>query len=160
MNSVWANVRRMSIRGNQLRSNSKSRAASCWLFQNKCGPGQPPGPHLVLADIPLALPRAGRGQRIACLRSEEHRIANTPGRTDQRRLLSAIRLQHYGGQRPVLPFVEDPSEEAATPGQPSRIHFPQVRLTEANCNREPERVSGEPSQRFTLENRRDPLALP
>ena len=35
--------------------------------KNKCGPGQPPGPHLVLADIPLALPRAGRGQRIACI---------------------------------------------------------------------------------------------
>jgi len=32
-------------------------------------------------------------------------------------------LQHYGGQRPVLPFVEDSSEEAATPGQSISHHL-------------------------------------
>ncbi len=112
--------------------------------KNKCGPGQPPGPHC-LAEYPVAQFHArGMGEFISHARSEERSQWMRLGRPPFAERTPQTDLQHYGGQRPVLPCVEDSVRRPQRPGNQSA----------------PKRFSGRTPWQFTLENYQEPPTLP
>jgi len=120
------------------------RPATSDCSKNKCGPGQPPGPHC-LAGYPAAHFHArGMGEWSVTAHSEECRD-DALGRLSLAKRTSRINLQHYGGRRPVLPCVEDSVRRPQRPGN---------QFTRRSA------LVEEPSRQFTLENYQEPPALP
>lgn len=124
-------------------TDAESRQRKAFL-KNKCGPGQPPGPHWFSRKFCDPSPRTRHGGSSSRMRSEERLTRCT------RQI--AICEASFANQSatPRWPAASPAvcgglCEEAATPGQPDlrRSAFPE-----------------DPSQRFTLENHRAPPALP
>ncbi len=82
------------------------------LAQNKCGPGQPPGPHCSW------MPRLHlhRARRLKCTLTRPHSDRNTRLLTYPRFTSESRRSRKTSSL--VLPCEQGPSEEAATPGYP------------------------------------------
>lgn len=88
--------------------------------QNKCGPGQPPGPHC-WADYPASHFRArGMGAASSIRDSQESSSNDALGRSPSRSGLREVIRKHRGDRRPVLPCVEDSRRR------------PQLRVTSAH----------------------------
>src|ERR1700751_5146601 len=114
------------------------------LPKNKCGPGQPPGPHC-LADILLPHSTREAWGSSSFTRAPKSTCDDALGRSPFAKHASRINLQHYGGRRPVLPCVEDSVRRPQRPGN--------------QCTRRSAFLE-EPSCQFTLENCQEPPALP
>jgi hypothetical protein len=103
---------------------------------NKCGPGQPPGPHCFWRIF--RLPYHARGAVNSSLAHSEERTRNKPGRTDLRRSLFAIFSATLRWPAASPAVCGGLCEEAATPGQPSRAylrkHNPPKRIAITNQN--------------------------
>jgi len=89
--------------------------------KNKCGPGQPPGPHC-FREIPFAPgPRTRHGGEQPCSPTLRRvRATMLLGRLSLAKRTSRINLQHCGGASGQSCRVWRTLEEAATPGQPVR----------------------------------------
>jgi len=100
---------------------SSGRSDRICSAKNKCGPGQPPGPHCFREILFAPDPRTRHGGEQPCSPTLRRvRATMLLGRLSLAKRTSRINLQHCGGTSGQSCRVWRTLEEAATPGQPVR----------------------------------------
>ena len=106
--------------------------------QNKCGPGQPPGPHRFCVTFCDPCPRTRHGG-VHLSRAPRSAVFDALGRPPLAKRTSQVDLQHHGGRRPVLPCVEDSVRRPQRPGNQSRAEARSWRIPPSHS---PSRIAG------------------
>lgn len=123
--------------------------------KNKCGPGQPPGPHRFCVTFCDPCPRTRHGG-VHLSRAPRSAVFDALGRSPPAKRTSQVDLQHHGGRRPVLPCVEDSVRRPQRPGNQSRAEARSWRIPPSHS---PSRIAGHRRLcRYALAGHADRLA--
>ena len=107
--------------------------------KNKCGPGQPPGPHSVWRYILRPFSTHEAWGEFIFHGAPRNADCDALGRSPPAKRTSQVDLQHHGGRRPVLPCVEDSWRRPQRPGNQSRAEARSWRIPPSNS---PSRITG------------------
>jgi hypothetical protein len=126
------------IGNNHRAQNRELRPVIATCPKNKCGPGQPPGPHWFCVTFCDPCPRTRHGGvHLSC--APRSAVFDALGRPPPAKRASQVDLQHHGGRRPVLPCVEDSVRRPQRPGNQSHAEARSWRIPP---NDSPSRFAG------------------